>query len=314
MDGSIDQSFHILTSLYTVLRHENGREIHAFDLLVASSPVGHRIEVIGDRIRNGISNISDPTKTKGLVFVMGRRLAFLLFSFLGPILPNSWSDMAKLELLDSCFKGSGKRGRFDSILTLAYIVNSMETANEEDHHDPEVLRKIFDAWWSIPPLIGKGEQSSKFLALGDRMAEKFSRLLSQPRVESGVVYELMLQHSENDLIDRCLTFLGSQSNIASKQSIRGSVALLNAIISHDFWRFGPAFLMAFIRRNASLDGLFDKGLLDESALIVIRQSDQLPEYEEEYTRLTAWLLSRCEKAFASLVSICISVLSQVSLL
>ena len=289
----------MIKRLYFVLGHFESQEVHSFDLLMASCPVANEVDAFQIPVNKAVSCISDAAQSRNLLSSKEKSHALLLLSLLGPILPRQWSEMMRLELLEY---STGKCRRLDTTLVIGYSRDCMRPVENDDQHDRVILRRSFQAWWAMSPSSIQRKKSSELLGLADSMACYFAKVLSFPSVASAVVYELILQIPENELVGRCLDFIELGFHNDTKELSAGSINFLNVITSHDFRRFGPSFLRVFVKRSSSLKRIFFQGLLDVIVLRFVKKFDELPKCAEESLQVTSFILSRCEKALARLVS------------
>jgi hypothetical protein len=286
-----------------MLHRKSILDVGHLDLLVASSPCGRQLQEACERIDKASLSLSTSAakKTIDLLSTEARRHAFLHASLLGPVLPSRSIFKTRLKLLESCCVDVGKRQKVDTTLALRYIRDSETDDADGSVYETDILKRTFHAWWALRPLDTEGLLRSELLSLGDHLSSIFARLLSMDNTESAVVYAMLIQLPANKIVGRCLEFISHQSGSDSSKRTGGYIALLKAIVSHDFKRYAPAFLNSFAQRGSSLSLAFDNGMFDAVVYDISRQTDKFLAHREASV-LFSWILSRGEQAITFYVS------------
>jgi hypothetical protein len=286
-----------------MLHQKSTLQVRHLDLLMASSPCRRQLQETCERIDKASSSFSKSAahKTIGLLSTEARKHAFLHAAVLGPVLPSRSIFRTRLELLESCCVDVGNRQNVDTTLALRYVRDSELDDPDDSVYEPEILKRTFHAWWALRPLDTEGLQRSELLSLADHLSSIFARLLSMDNTESAVVYTMLIQLPANKIVGRCLEFIARESGSVSSKRKGGYIALLKAMVYHDFKRYAPSFLDSFEQRGSSLSLAFDNGMLDAVVYDISRKTDQCLA-QRETSVLFSWILSRGEQAIAFYVS------------
>jgi hypothetical protein len=232
-----------------------------------SCPLRNQVDGIRARTHEVTSVVHRASSNRPTQLFAGEdaRIAFISLSLLGSLLPLNEVVRIKIRLSERC---SANTPRGNTTLTICYIKETEKEEEDRTAYDSSTVKKLFQAWWSIaePSESNRSDHNRRMIA--SHLASIVREILMKDDLSSALVYSLIVQLPENEVIGRCLGFTRTAPSDDDTSVTQNEARLLKSLIEYDGGRFIPCFLTICAQRGRDLSRAWEKGLLDSIVTIV----------------------------------------------
>jgi hypothetical protein len=294
----------IFKDIYSMKGKKPCNHFDILDLLLTSCPFASHFDSVRLRIEDITSSLYSSTseESEDMLSLEEQRFALLRLSLLGQLLPDDSIAKVKLSLL-SDFMADDEHTSNTMLRLVLSFTKCTGQAGVDAHYDPDVLRQIFQAWWSL----SDPELKLSKTPLGQRIRTHFSFLLTKVLMKTGLqatmLVALMNEQAEDEIVDRCLASVTEAAADGSHRPCDEDAGFLEAILNSDPLRFSPPFLSKFSQGGLGVSKVWNSGALDKATLFVLRRQPKVTSDEEDsYRELGSSIASRAVSSLSIIVS------------
>jgi hypothetical protein len=287
----------VLNDLIAIHGCNPSTDFQVLDLLVKSCPSARHLGTDEEALSLYESTVG---KGKDILSQKSGRFSLLRLSLLGENLSQHSVAKVKLSLITR-WNAEGEQVSSIALRSmLCFIKCTNETIDQDGRYDSDVLRQIFQVWWSTYESARNETQTASLLAQSrSHFSSLLRKVLEKADLEAATLLSFIDEQASGEVIDRCLTF--SNKDI-SEENHEEDMKLLKTVLVRDPLRCVPPFLERIVRSDSSLSKAWAKGMFDQSILAVLCRPSDVLEQNEACTALMERIVFRAVLFFAQIVS------------